>query len=151
VLAGSGFGDDAVFPHATGEQRLSDAVVDLVGAGVEEVLALEVDLCAAQLLRQAFGEEQWRGPAGVFVQQAEVLFAKRLVFTRLGVGGFELLQRGHEGFGDVASTVRAEAAFGVLWHGLCCPGLKPPPHYDGLFPRPKGRGFHRGALRERRR
>ena len=46
VLAGSGFGDDAVLAHAAREKRLADAVVDLVGSGVEEVFALEVDLRA---------------------------------------------------------------------------------------------------------
>ncbi len=46
VLAGSGFGDDAVLAHAAREQGLADAVVDLVGSGVEEVFALEVNLRA---------------------------------------------------------------------------------------------------------
>ena len=32
-----------VLPEATGKQRLAEGVVDLVGAGVGEVLALEVD------------------------------------------------------------------------------------------------------------
>ena len=43
VLAGAGLGDDAALAHAHGEQRLTEHVVDLVGAGVAEVLALEVD------------------------------------------------------------------------------------------------------------
>ena len=48
MLAGAGLGDDARLAHAPGEQRLADAVVDLVGAGVVEVFALEVDLRAAE-------------------------------------------------------------------------------------------------------
>ena len=41
VLAGAGVGHDALLAHPLGEQRLADDVVDLVRAGVVEVLALE--------------------------------------------------------------------------------------------------------------
>ena len=41
VLAGAGLGDDARLAHALGQQRLADHVVDLVGAGVVQVFALE--------------------------------------------------------------------------------------------------------------
>ena len=44
VLAGAGFGDHALLAHAQREQRLAERVVDLVGAGVIEVFALEIDL-----------------------------------------------------------------------------------------------------------
>ena len=50
VLAGAGLGDHARLAHAPREQRLADAVVDLVRAGVVQVLALQVDLRAAELL-----------------------------------------------------------------------------------------------------
>jgi len=43
VLPGAGLGDDARLPHAPGEQRLAERVVDLVRAGMGQVLALEVD------------------------------------------------------------------------------------------------------------
>ena len=41
VLACAGFGDHARLAHATRQQALADRVVDLVGAGVQQVLALE--------------------------------------------------------------------------------------------------------------
>ena len=47
VLAGARLGDDARLAHAHGEQRLAEDVVDLVRAGVVEVLALEQDPRAA--------------------------------------------------------------------------------------------------------
>ena len=49
VLAGAGLGDDPLLAHALGEQRLAERVVDLVRAGVEQVLALEVDRVAGRL------------------------------------------------------------------------------------------------------
>ena len=48
VLAGAGLGDDAPLAHALREQRLAERVVDLVRAGVREVLALEEDARAAE-------------------------------------------------------------------------------------------------------
>ena len=41
VLSGAGLGDDAALAHPLREQRLAERVVDLVRAGVREVLALE--------------------------------------------------------------------------------------------------------------
>ena len=43
VLAGAGLGDHPRLAEPPGQQRLAERVVDLVGAGVGEVLALEVE------------------------------------------------------------------------------------------------------------
>jgi hypothetical protein len=48
VLARAGLGDDAALAHAPRQQRLAQAVVDLVRAGVQQVFALEPDARAAQ-------------------------------------------------------------------------------------------------------
>ena len=53
VLAGARLGDDSRLAQPFGEQRLADAVVDLVRAGVVQVLALQVDLRAAELVGPA--------------------------------------------------------------------------------------------------
>ncbi len=70
MLASAGFGDHPGLPHPPGEQRLADDIVDLVRAGVREVLALGEDAAAAA---RAGGErgnlgEQGR-PARVAAQQ----------------------------------------------------------------------------------
>ena len=65
MLAGAGLGDDAFLAHALGKQDLAEAVVDLVRAGMVQILALEIDLCAAEMLRQAFRKIELRGPAGI--------------------------------------------------------------------------------------
>ena len=57
VLAGAGLGDDAVLAHPQREQGLAERVVDLVRAGVVEVLALQIDLgpaAPARLSRAAW-------------------------------------------------------------------------------------------------
>ena len=46
VLSGAGLGDDPPLAHPLGQQRLPEGVVDLVGPGVVEVLALEIDRVA---------------------------------------------------------------------------------------------------------
>lgn len=56
VLTRTGLGDDGRLAHAFGEQGLSEAVVDLVGAGVVEVLTLEDDPCPTELLGESVGE-----------------------------------------------------------------------------------------------
>ena len=51
VLPRARLGDDALFAHPLRQQRLTERVVDLVRAGVRQILALEVNLRAAELLR----------------------------------------------------------------------------------------------------
>ena len=53
VLACAGFRDELLLAHVLGEQALAHTVVELVRAGMVEVLALEVDLRAADLAGQA--------------------------------------------------------------------------------------------------
>ena len=77
VLAGAGFGDDALLAHAHGEERLAEAVVDLVRAGVEKVFALEVNLRAAEVFGEARGEVERGGTAGVVAQQRVELQMER--------------------------------------------------------------------------
>mmetsp|Transcript_12442 Transcript_12442/g.29425 ORF Transcript_12442/g.29425 Transcript_12442/m.29425 type:complete len:608 (-) Transcript_12442:233-2056(-) len=60
VLAGAGLGDDAGLADALGQQGLADGVVDLVGAGVGQIFALEPDGGAAGVLGEALGLVQRR-------------------------------------------------------------------------------------------
>ena len=59
MLTGARFGDDAPFAHALGEQRLAERVVDLVRAGVREVLALEENPRATRVPTNAGSIPAW--------------------------------------------------------------------------------------------
>ena len=68
VLTGAGFGDDAGLAHAPRQQDLAHAIVDLVRAGVVELVALEIDLRAAQMLGQPFGEIERARAADIMLE-----------------------------------------------------------------------------------
>ena len=65
MLAGAGLGDDALLAHAPRHHDLAEHVVDLVRAGVVELLALEIDFRAAEMLGQPLGEIERRRPADI--------------------------------------------------------------------------------------
>ena len=80
VLAGAGLGDHPGLAHPAGQQGLAEHVVDLVRAGVVEVLALEHDAwrrpaCSAKRRASVIGT----GPAGVVGQQAGQLGGERRI------------------------------------------------------------------------
>ena len=110
VLARAGLGDDALLAHAPGHQRLADGVVDLVRAGVVEVLALEPDLRAAQMLGQALGVIDRAGAADVVLQLVGELGLERSVVAHAQVFALELVERVHQGLGDEHAPVGAEVA-----------------------------------------
>ena len=78
MLAGAGLGDNALLAQAARQQPLGHGVVDLVGARVRQVLALEIDAhlrgsirrCAAQPLREILGEVECRWPANEILQES---------------------------------------------------------------------------------
>ena len=113
MLAGAGFGDDARLAHAPGEHGLADAVVHLVGAGMVQILALEVDLRATKHFGPAFGMVDRRRPPNEMFQLVFVLGAKSLVSLRFGIGGLEFVERREQRLGDENTAVGTEMAPGV--------------------------------------
>jgi hypothetical protein len=110
MLPGTGLGDDAGLAHALGEQDLADAVVDLVRAGVIELLALEIDLRAAEMLRQTLRIIERARPADIMRAEALELSLE----FRIGLGLFPLVlqlqDQRHQCFGDESSAENAEAS-----------------------------------------
>ena len=90
MLPGARLGDDALLAHLLGEQRLAHGVVDLVRAGVVQVLALEVDVRGAVMLGEALGEVQGVRAPDVVLQDGRELGLRgrdarrkgQLVFSR---------------------------------------------------------------------
>ena len=113
VLAGAGLGDDAGLAHAAGQQGLADGVVDLVRAGVVQILALEQDARAADFPRQALGFVDGAGPADVMLEVFFELGDEGRVHARRVIGGCQFLQRADQGFGDEAPAIASEVATGV--------------------------------------
>src|SRR5918999_1854625 len=108
VLAGAGLGDDPRLAHALGQQRLAERVVDLVRAGVEQVLALEVDRVSGGL-REPLGVVERGRAAGEVSEEGGELGAEPLVGARLDPGGLKFGQGRHQRLGDVLAAVGAEA------------------------------------------
>ena len=113
VLARAGLGDDALFPQPLGQKDLPERVVDFVGAGVAEVLALQIDPGPAQALGQIFGEKKRGRPSGEFCQKVVQLFLKRRVPMEAPEGRFQFFQGRHEGFGNEPPAVVAEVPAAV--------------------------------------
>src|SRR6201999_1473878 len=77
--------------------------------GVEQVFALEVDLCAAQCLSEALGEVERSGTTCKILEEASELCLKTLVGFCDFIFAFELCESRHEGFGHIAAAVGTEA------------------------------------------
>src|SRR5699024_2519249 len=115
-------GDHAGLAHPPGQQRLVEHVVDLVAAGVVEVLELEQDPGAAGELREARGLGEQRGAPGVLGGQLPQLGGELRVHDRLLVHLDELVERGHQRLGEEAPPEVAEVRAGLgaqLGGGSC--------------------------------
>ena len=73
VLACAGFSDNALFAHLLRQQNLSQYVVDFVGAGVVQILALQINLAATQILGHLLCVIQEGRSVGIFAVQARQL------------------------------------------------------------------------------
>src|SRR5262249_33282160 len=108
VHAGAGLGDHPRLAHAARQQDLAEHVVDLVRAGMVEVLALEIDFRAPQMLGQALGEIERARPSDVVLEVAVHLLAKARIGLGLGIGLLEIENERHQRLGDEAAAVEAE-------------------------------------------
>jgi hypothetical protein len=113
VLPGAGLGDHTRFAHALGQEGLADGVVDLVGAGVVEVFALQEDLRAAHLATHACRVVHGRGAAHK-VRQLGLEFGDEFgVVLVFGVGLTQFVDGMRQCLGHKAAAVNAKVALGV--------------------------------------
>ena len=64
MLPRARFGNNARLAHFHREESLADGVVDFVRAGVQQILALQVDARAAKFRGKPRSKLQRRGPTG---------------------------------------------------------------------------------------
>ena len=144
VLAGARLRDDPRLAHALGEEPLAQRVVDLVGAGVTEVLALEVDARAAGMLGEPLGERQGRRAPHVLPRELGDPLPEGRVAPRLAVRRLQLEERRHQRLGHVAAAEGAEVPravgqarpLGDLTHGHPRRRPRPRPAPPGRSARP---------------
>src|SRR5207302_10585180 len=106
----AGFGDDALLAEPVCKQRLTDAVIDLVRAGVIQVFAFQPDLRAADVLRPALRVIDRRRTADIMLELVRELGAKFGVVAIARVLGLELVERADQRFGDENAAVLTEVA-----------------------------------------
>jgi hypothetical protein len=108
VLPGAGLGDHPGLADPLGQQRLAQHVVDLVRAGVVEVLALEQHPGAAAVLGELRDVGQRARPAGVVALQPGELLEEGRVDPHRLVGGGQLVEGRDQRLGHEPAAVGAE-------------------------------------------
>ena len=113
VHAGAGLGDDALLAEPLREQRLPERVVDLVRAGVREVLSLQPDAVPELLGQTRRARVIGVGRPTKSLGQRRELLAEAGVHPERRPGVGELVERRDQHLGHVASAVLAEPPAGV--------------------------------------
>ncbi len=113
MLARAGLGHHAVLAHPLREQRLPDGAIDLVRAGMREVLSLEQHAAQADGRREPGRVGERCRAADPVAQQARELALERGIGARLEVRDLELTDRGHERLRQVLATELAESSLHV--------------------------------------
>ena len=113
VLSGPGFGDDPLLAHPLRQQPLTQAIVDLVGSGMIQILPLEIDPGAAKLVGESIGPRQGSRPATVVPQQPVQVRLKPGVLPGFQVGLLQLFQGVHQGLGHKLAPVGTEVPSAV--------------------------------------
>ena len=113
VLARSRLRDQTGFSHFLRKEGLPQHVVDLVRAGVVQVLPLEIDLRAAKILRHFFRKIKPRRPSRVLIQKrCELPVEFRILFVSV-ISLFQLDHRIHQRLRNVLPSVAAESSIWI--------------------------------------
>ena len=110
VLAGARLGNDSRLAHPAGQQRLAEHIVDLVGAGVRKVLALQEYPAAARLGGEPRHLGEQRRPACVVPQQRGELCLESRIGLGREVGSGEFREWRHQRLGGQLTAIRAKMA-----------------------------------------
>ena len=111
VLSGTGLCDQAGLAHLLGKQCLSQGIIDLMGTSMVQILSLEIDLRAAQILRHFPCIVQQRGAPRVFIQQLVQLRIEFRILLIMLIALFQMDQFIHQCLGDILSSVDSVTSF----------------------------------------
>jgi hypothetical protein len=110
VLAGARFGNDPRLAHPSSQQDLAHAVVRLVAARMVQFVAFEIHLRAAQEVGQPLRQPQRAGAPDIMRHVLLQIGLERGVVPRRVVRALDLQDQRHQGLGDEAAAIVAEAA-----------------------------------------
>ena len=111
VLTGSGLRNDTGFPHFLRQQYLTEHVVDLMCAGMVQILALQVNLRAAKILRHMCRIVQAGGPTGILIEQLCQLPVKFRIIFIMKVCLFQFDHCIHQCLWDILASVDSKSSF----------------------------------------
>ena len=110
VLPRAGFGDDALFAHPAGKESLTEGVVDLVGAGVQQIFPFQVNIGPAIMAGQACRIVEQSFPPGIFCKVTAEFRLEIRIVLRFCVKFLQFIKRGHDGFRYETAAKSAESA-----------------------------------------
>jgi len=113
VLAGASLRDHLLLAHEFGQQRLAQAVIDLVRAGVVQVFALQINLRTAELLGQPPRMEDRAWPTHVVGEQCGQFLLEVIALANFLVGEVDVVHRLLEVRWDQLAAIGAEISVGV--------------------------------------
>src|SRR6516162_596635 len=102
-----------MFPHTPRKQRLADGVVDLMRACMQEIFALQVNLCATGVCSQPLRVKQWSGSSGVIAQQRVEFASKIQVVSNPHELSGQLFEWSDQRFRNIAATELAPMSIRV--------------------------------------
>ena len=110
MLTRASLGDDPPLVHTARQQHLAETIVDLVRAGVVELVPLQIELGAAEMTGQPLGEIQGTRPSDIMLEVIIELGLETGVAARLGISLVDRENQRHQSLGDEAPAINAEMA-----------------------------------------
>ena len=118
VLSGTGLGDHTGLSHLFGQKDLTEAVIDLVGTGVIQILSFQINFRSTQIGSHFLCFVEQRRPACIiFHQVVQFRHKLRIVFIML-IRLFQMNQLVHQGFRHILSSKFSKSAFRVCHNFL---------------------------------
>src|SRR6516225_415610 len=110
MLTRTRLGDDPLLAHPPCQEDLAKHVVDLMRARVIELITLEIDLSAAKMRREPFGEIQRARPAHIVAQVTRHLRRKSRIGSRVRIGLLQRENQRHQRLSDETPTKLTKVA-----------------------------------------